>query len=56
MTYQELLDEFCNRIIAVSKDDPVLSHKSRDVRISNLEWAMRAILEKLRDTQEGPKG
>lgn len=32
MTYQELLDEFCNR-----------------------EWAVQSILEKLRDTQEGPR-
>ena len=45
MTYQELLVEFSKR----RSDDPVLASKTA---IADLQWAIQAILEKLRDAEK----
>ena len=46
MTYQELLVEFSKRR---ANDDPVLASKTA---IADLQWAIQAILEKLRDAEK----
>ena len=51
MTFQELLEKF-NERRGAAPDYPKMETQNR---LLNLEWAMQALIEKLRDTQEGPK-
>jgi len=51
MTFQELLVEFNNRRIS-GVDHPKMETQNR---LMNIEWALQVLIEKLRDTQEGPK-
>ena len=48
--FQELLDEFARRRMQVlSGDRTRMLLDVHDERLSNLEWAVQSILEKLRD-------